>query len=191
MAGAASFSGQFREARENALRDSEAFDGIVHVVERLGSFLCKSIIDLGRYREKIEERAGHSALARRYSQPVPRCSHSFLMLYELVRSGRNDAPHQGAFACGLTTHAIEPSLVLEEALRPSVESPVVSDYMTRNPLCAELWQSWFTGQARCGITSRTGLGVPFTLVSVLFLFSRDSLRSNHHPRRVLWLSATR
>jgi hypothetical protein len=33
------FSGQLREARENALRDSEAFDGIVHVVERLGSFL--------------------------------------------------------------------------------------------------------------------------------------------------------
>jgi hypothetical protein len=27
------FSGQLREARERALRDSEAFDGIIHVVE--------------------------------------------------------------------------------------------------------------------------------------------------------------
>jgi hypothetical protein len=42
------FSSQLREARENALRDSEAFDGIVHVVERLGSLLDRKILDLGK-----------------------------------------------------------------------------------------------------------------------------------------------
>ena len=134
------FSGQLREARENALRDSEAFDGIVHVVERLGSFLSESITHLGHYREKIEERASQSALAEEIPSQWPDVHIPFSVLYELVRSGRNDALHQGAFARRLTTHAIELSLVLEDALRRSVESPVVSDYMARNPLCAEPWQ---------------------------------------------------
>jgi CBS domain-containing protein len=56
-----------------------------------------------------------------------------------VREARNDALHQGAFARHLTSHAIEIALVLEDALRSS-ERPLVSDYMVRNPVCAELWQ---------------------------------------------------
>jgi CBS-domain-containing membrane protein len=47
---------------------------------------------------------------------------------------------QGAFARRLTGHAIELSLILEDALRRSLDSPVVSDYMVRNPICADLWQ---------------------------------------------------
>jgi hypothetical protein len=48
--------------------------------------------------------------------------------------------HQGAFARRLTGHAIELSLVLEDALRRSLDSPVVGDYMVRGPICAEPWQ---------------------------------------------------
>jgi hypothetical protein len=63
------FSGQLREATENALRDSEAFDGIVHVVERLGSFLDRKILDLGKYKAKIGVRASQSALAEPQRSP--------------------------------------------------------------------------------------------------------------------------
>jgi hypothetical protein len=134
------FSEQLREARNNALRDSEAFDGIIHTVERLGSFLCESIGDLGRYKKQIEESAKHSALAEDIPGQRPDVHIPFSVLYELVRQGRNDALHQGAFARRLTGHSIELSLVLEDALRRSLDSPAVGDYMVRNPVCAELWQ---------------------------------------------------
>lgn len=134
------FSGQLREARENALRDSEAFDGIIHAVERLGSFLDNKILSLGSYRTKICIEASQSALAKDIPDQWPDVHTPFSVLYELVRNARNDALHQGAFARRLTGHAIELSLVLEDALRRSLESPVASDYMVRNPTCAELWQ---------------------------------------------------
>lgn len=134
------FSGQLREARENALRESEAFDGIVHVVERLGSFLDRKILDLGKYKAKIVVRASQSALAEAIPDQWPDAHIPFTLLYDLVRNARNDALHQGAFARRLTGHAIELSLVLEDALRRSLDRPVASDYMVRNPTCAELWQ---------------------------------------------------
>ena len=33
------FRTEFQKAREDALKDAEAFDGIIHVVEKLGQFL--------------------------------------------------------------------------------------------------------------------------------------------------------
>jgi hypothetical protein len=57
------FCDQLRQARENAFHDAEAFDEIIHVVERLGSFLFKKIGDLGKYKDDIKEKARHSALA--------------------------------------------------------------------------------------------------------------------------------
>ena len=38
---AIAFANQLRSARLTALRDAEAFDEIIHVVERLGSYLYK------------------------------------------------------------------------------------------------------------------------------------------------------
>jgi hypothetical protein len=134
------FSGQLRGAREDALRDSEAFDGIIHVVERLGSLLNEEIGALGRYKDKILDCASNSALAEDIPDQWPDVHIPFSLLYDLVRNARNDALHQGAFARRLTRHAIELSLVLEDALRRSSDHPVVSDYMVRNPTCAELWQ---------------------------------------------------
>jgi hypothetical protein len=134
------FSGQLREARENALRDSEAFDDIIYVVERLGSFLDNKILALGSYKIKIGIEASQSALAKDIPDQWPDIHIPFSLLYDLVKNARNDALHQGAYARRLTAHAIELSLVLEDALRRSLDSPVVSDYMVRNPSCAELWQ---------------------------------------------------
>lgn len=134
------FSAQLREARENALRDSEAFDGIIHVVERLGSFLDQKIGDLGRYKRQIDEKARHSALAKDVPDQWRSIHVPFALLYDLVKNARNDAVHQGAFARRLSGHAIELSLVLKDALKRSLDSPTVGDYMVRNPICAELWQ---------------------------------------------------
>ena len=44
------FSGQLP-----ALRDSEAFDGIIHVVERLGSFLCQRIVPVNFVGDIVED----------------------------------------------------------------------------------------------------------------------------------------
>jgi hypothetical protein len=136
---AIAFSNQLREARYDALRDSEAFDGIIHAVERLGSFLHGKIADLHQYKPYIEKIARLSELPN--ASGASRDTYvPFSLLYELVREARNDALHQGAFARRLTGHAIELSLILEDALRQSVDLPVVSDYMVRNPTCAEDWQ---------------------------------------------------
>ncbi len=138
------FSEQLREARENAIRDSEAFDGIIHAVERLGSFLAPDLEmhrrNLGGYKSAIQERVTGSALAEDIPRGWPGLHTPFSRLYDLVTQARNDAVHQGAFARRLTGHAIELSLMLEDALRRSMDNQTVGDYMVRNPVCAELWQ---------------------------------------------------
>jgi hypothetical protein len=45
------FRDQLREARALALRDSEAFDEILFVFERLGAYLYGATGDLGKYLE--------------------------------------------------------------------------------------------------------------------------------------------
>src|SRR5688572_16048276 len=121
------FCGQLRQAREAAFRDSEAFDEVIHVVERLGSFLNEEIGDLGKYKEDIENSARLSALAEEIPAKWRGIHVPFSLLYDLVKDARNDALHQGAFARHLTGHAIELALVLEDALRRSLDSPVVGD----------------------------------------------------------------
>lgn len=79
------FSHQLREAREHALGDSDSFDSIIHVVERLGSFLCGRITNLGDYKAEIQKHAGSSALADDIPTQRPDVHIPFSMLYELVR----------------------------------------------------------------------------------------------------------
>ena len=130
---------QLQHAREDALKDAEAFDGIIHVVERLGLFLSRKVQDLGKYKLKVSAVAEHSALASDIPA-VRRDVHTpFSLLYDMVRNGRNDALHIGAFARHLTTHAIELALILEDALRMIDHTKYVSDYMVPEPVCAELW----------------------------------------------------
>lgn len=137
-AAALAFADQLRSAREAALRDAEAFDAIIHAVERLGSFLTQSVGHLGRYETELSKLAASSAMAEEVPRRFRGVLASFPQLFDLVRDARNDALHQGAFARHLTGHAIELALILENALRSS-ETPLVSDYMVRNPVCAALW----------------------------------------------------
>ena len=144
---ALAFVDQLRAARLDALRDAEAFDGIIHVVERFGSYISKEEIgDIGRsggldkYAKGIKtfvEDAAATAWEPDARFRVLRTP--FETLYELVRVARNDALHQGAFARHLTEHAIQLAIILEDSLKTYL-NPVVTDFMIRNPVCAELWQ---------------------------------------------------
>ncbi len=136
------FLNRLRKARAVALRDAEAFQEIVFVLEGLGFFTTqggvKGKLGLGPYKDKIEELANQSWL----STNIPglhRTWHSpFSELYDSVKVARNDAVHQGAFARHLTYHAIQLVLVLEDAFMSELN--IVSDYMVREPVCASLWQ---------------------------------------------------
>ncbi len=134
------FANQLRDARGNALRDSEAFDEIIHVVERLGSYCMCAIENLGEYKPKLVELARLSALAIDVPAIHPVFHVSFPRLYDLVQYARNAALHQGAVARRLTGHAIQLTLVLEDALRQGFSDMTVGDYMVRNVICAEEWQ---------------------------------------------------
>jgi len=139
-------AGQLRSARLTALADAEAFDSIIHVIERIGSHLSRETIgkkgqpgSLGAYaawlKPFVKKKLGPVARAVEFRGLIT----PFNELYDLVRFARNEALHQGAFARHLTKHAIELAIVMEDALKTCLK-PVVAHFMVRNPLCAELWQ---------------------------------------------------
>jgi len=133
------FAHQFRDARLKALGDAEEFDQIIHVIERLGSYMTGKQDGLGKYTDSLNCLAAKSSLAEVIPDRFRCILTPFSELYESVRVGRNDALHQGAFARHLTNHAIELAIILEDALSHIMEAKI-SHYMTRNPACAELWQ---------------------------------------------------
>jgi len=143
---ARTFADQFRSSRLAALADSESFDQIIHVIERLGSYLTKEEYgdlgkhgDLGKYRGKIVALVKSRDLAVESRSQFNHVLTPFETLYDLVKDGRNDALHQGAFARHLTKHAIELAIILEDVLSNDL-APVVTDFMVRNPVCGEPWQ---------------------------------------------------
>jgi CBS domain-containing protein len=135
------FASQFRAARLEALGDAEAFVGIIHTVERLGSYLKGRQGSLGAYQSVLSTLATRSVFASEKFRKFRNVLTPFDTLYELVRVARNDALHQGAFARHLTNHAIELAILLEDALSTYINlNPVVADFMARNPVCAEPWE---------------------------------------------------
>jgi predicted transcriptional regulator len=132
------FANQLRAARLAALADAEAFNEIIHVVERLGSYLYGRIANLGEYKDALSGLAVKSGLAEPRDE-FRKLLTPYAELYESVKDARNDALHQGAFARHLTRHAIELAIILEDALSTYLK-PIVSDFMVRDPVCAELWQ---------------------------------------------------
>lgn len=131
---------ELRTARENAVKDAEAYDEIIFALERLGCILISKIGDLGKYKDEIVKLAKHSALVEEIPVKHNTWHTSAERLYDIVKDARNDAFHQGAFARHLTTHAIELAIVLEDALTTIAEAKLVGDFMVRGPVCASLWQ---------------------------------------------------
>jgi hypothetical protein len=86
----------------------------------------------------IAQKAAPSPLAESIPFLLPDWHARFPTLYTLVREARNDALHQGAYARHLTTHAIDLSIILEDALMTEENS--ARDFMVRNPVCASLWE---------------------------------------------------
>ena len=143
---ARTFADQFRSARQNALADAESFDQIIHVIERLGSYLTKEELgdkgetgSLGKYRCKLNEFVKSHGVSVDVRSEFKNQLTPFDTLYDLVKDARNDALHQGAFARHLTKHAIELAIILEDVLSADLD-PNVTDFMVRNPVCGEPWQ---------------------------------------------------
>ncbi len=129
---------QLRQARAIALRDSEAFEEFIFVLERMGKILTRTDAGLWKFQEEIAKEAAMSPLAVDVPKSFPHLHTRFDILYNLVRTARNDALHEGAFARHLTTHAVELSIVLEDALMNDCD--LASHFMVRNPVCAYPWQ---------------------------------------------------
>lgn len=132
------FRDQLRAARAAALRDAEAFQEIVFVLERLGAYLSNERGNLGSYLVWIKNQAARSLMADEVPKELPDFHQQFEVKYDIVREARNAALHEGALARHLTANAVELSLVLEEAIMS--ERHQVSDFMVRNPVCAFMWQ---------------------------------------------------
>jgi predicted transcriptional regulator len=140
------FTSQLRKARLATLADAEAFDEIIHVLEKLGSYLtreaqrdvgCSS--NLGQYEDALGELASHSGMADDVPSEFRSILTPFKTLFQSVRVARNDAMHQGAFARHLARHAVQLAIILEDALAGH-SNFVVTDFMIRNVVYAELWQ---------------------------------------------------
>jgi hypothetical protein len=132
------FRDEFRRAREAALKDAEDFDEVLFVLERFGAFLQDGIGALGKYAPYIAVAARISPLAEVVPEVWPVAHTSFAAVYESVRDARNDAMHQGAYARHLTEHALELTIVLEDALMSY--NHTISQFMVRTPVCACMWQ---------------------------------------------------
>ena len=142
------FRNEFREARTAALKDAEGYQQILFVLERLGAYLLgggccedhehKRANGLSAYKTCI------LALVKKYhpfqGKPPDDYHTASESLYKMVRLGRNDALHQGAVARNLTSHSVQLSLMLEDALMSASKSERIKDYMTPNPVRAYAWQ---------------------------------------------------
>lgn len=132
------FRNLFRDARAKALNNSENFEDIIFALENLGKVLTGKEMSLGRYKDEIYDLAKQSVLADKIPEASPAFHTNFCSQFDLVKNERNSAMHEGVFARHLTQHAIEISLILEDALMKGERE--VKDYMVRNPICAYDWQ---------------------------------------------------
>lgn len=135
------FRDQFRAARESAQQDAEAFDKIIVQLEKIGRFLNDGKgIGLAHYEDVIVALANTSPLGTSIPELWRNAHVPTKILFDLIRIARNSAMHEGVYARHLTQHCIQLSIVLEDALTILMDSNLVSDFMVRNPICAETWQ---------------------------------------------------
>jgi hypothetical protein len=131
------FRDQLRSARAVALADAEGFHAVIRVVELIGQQLGRNISGLGGYKTILSVLASASPLATDLPSQWPGYHTEFGALYEEMRQARNDAVHQGAYARTLTDHAVELSIILEDALM--TDASKVSQFMVRNVVDAKPW----------------------------------------------------
>jgi CBS-domain-containing membrane protein len=85
----------------------------------------------------LSDLASASPLAADLPSQWPGYHTAFDALYDEMRQARNDAVHQGAYARTLTDHAVELSIILEDALM--TEASKCSQFMVRNVVDAKPW----------------------------------------------------
>lgn len=134
------FINQLKEARLEALRDAEGYQKVLHVIEKMGSYLTGCMLALGEYEEEINAIAANSLYATEIPEKNPAWHTPFNKLYELVRQSRNDAMHQGVVARHLTRSLVLMALVLEDAMKENSKEKNITDVMIRDVVTAELWQ---------------------------------------------------
>ena len=132
------FRDEFRDARAAVLRDTEEYQQILFVLERLGQILIGESGFLWKYETSV------IAFVAKYhpfcGSPPGDYRIKFSRLYQMIRYRRNDALHQGAVARNLSVRLVELSLILEDALMAGTEPLKIQDYMMGNPVRAHLWQ---------------------------------------------------
>lgn len=142
------FRDEFRKARAAAAGDAEDFQQILFVLERLGSLMYNQIGTLKSYCSSIQNLAEKSSLAKKVPTERRDWHTPFPCLYSSIQGTRNEGMHQGAFVRHLTTHLVQLSLVLEDALQIIIREDrelkknddKVCDYMVRDPVHASEWQ---------------------------------------------------
>jgi len=132
-----SFLNKLREARLDAQKNAESFDGLLFAFEQMGAYRLSETSTLGSYRPSLIDLALQSPL-----KGESQYWHSSAnVLYECILEGRNDALHQGARARHLTMHCIEFGLMLEDALMNGDDPmTLLKDIMVQSVIVAQVWQ---------------------------------------------------
>ena len=128
---------QLRSARAIALADAEGFQAVLHSLELIGQQLVGEVLGLGGYKDKLSSLADASPLSADIPSEWPGCHTTFRALYDELRRARNDAVHQGSHARTLTDHAVELTIILEDALMS--DAAKILQFMVRDVVEAKLW----------------------------------------------------
>lgn len=139
---------QLRSARDAALADAEGFQAVIHTLESIGrQIMSKALsfglykgetLGLGPYKDSLSCLAHDSPLAIEVPSKWRAYHTEFLSLYDELKDARNDAVHQGAYARILTDHAVDITIILEDALMAGFSK--VSQFMVRDVVEAKPWQ---------------------------------------------------
>lgn len=133
------FRDLLRRGRATALADAEGFYDIVQRIELFGRQISGTPgHGMGAYAEAICRYAMVSPLSEIIPREWPHYHATFDKLYDQLRIARNDAVHQGTYARHISDHALNVSIVLEDALMAGEE--VVAQYMVRDVTEAITWQ---------------------------------------------------
>ena len=128
---------QLRSARAVALADAEGFQAVLHSLELIGQQRVGEVLGLGAYEDELSRLADASPLSADIPSEWPGCHTTFRALYDELRRARNDAVHQGSHARTLTDHAVELTIILEDALMS--DAAKILQFMVRDVVEAKLW----------------------------------------------------